>query len=147
MLFKIKLRNLGFTLQVFSEANKYGGRVYVDNLLNYNVMALYFEKKKEDVLKRPIPGFQGNALLRVSSEIAMAMLYSKTSSISYADACDIIRGCEPIFNNVAGEIVNALVSEQVYVRDGSNVVQLRFRHVRFLEYLVSWYTASGTTQS
>jgi hypothetical protein len=130
-----------FSLQVFAEANEYVGAVRATDVIAHNVLALYFERKKDDVLKRPIPGFQGDVVLSVCSVIAMSMVDIAKNEISRNVVVELIEHSFPILRGFSEPILNSLVSEQILVRDASNSSTLRFRHIRFLEYLVAYYIA------
>jgi len=130
-----------FSLQVFSEAHEYVGRVEATKLVSHNALALYFERKKEDLLKRPIPGFQGDIILNVCSEIAMAMVDAHKNDAARSLVAEIIAGKYPILTGFSEAITNSLVSEQILVRDADNSTNVRFRHIRFIEYLVAYHVA------
>lgn len=130
-----------FNLQIFSEANEYKGAIPVANILDENVLSLFFERKKEDITRRPIPGFTGYMMMRICAQVAKLVAHSARNSFSLQDVREIIRDSEPILKSYMDQIANLLVSEQIIVRDPEDTSKLRFRHMRFIEYLVAYYIA------
>ena len=49
--------------------------------------------------------------------------------------------------SLAPEVVLALVSERLLVMDAAESTAYRFRHARFIEYLLAWYMARTTYES
>jgi hypothetical protein len=127
-----------FTMQVYAEANEYAGAVNVSQHMGFRVLSLFFERKKEDVLKRPISGYTGEAMMRICAKTAADMVERNSSEISEIELGSIIRKEEPILAPQWPEIVRSLKSEQIFSADEFENSVLRFRHSRFLEYLIAY---------
>lgn len=130
-----------FNLQIFAEANEYRGEVQAERVLDENVLALYFERKKEDVLKRPITGFTSDLLMPVLSRVSVRVADAGENAIHYddfvADICDV----SPVLKPTVNQVIKAIASEQILIRDSEDVRRFRFRHMRFVEYLVAYHIA------
>ena len=130
-------------LLVFSEANKFEGAVDAHDVLTENVLALYFTRKQEDVLKRQIVGFSRSALMRIAGAVAMRLATADTSTLRWEEVADTVANVTPLLETEADEVVRVLVSEQILAREADDERQLRFRHTRFVEYLVAHHIAQG----
>ncbi|CAK8722477.1 hypothetical protein GMJAKD_11695 [Candidatus Electrothrix aarhusensis] len=135
----LKVLSHPFNLQIFAEANEYRGEIVHDEILNENVLSLYFERKQEDVLKRPIVGFTPSMLIPICSVLAVYAVSQKRNSIDHTIIYDKIFKLYPMLNNSIDSIIQTIVSEQIIVRDQNNISKYRFRHMRFIEYLVAYY--------
>ena len=131
-----------FSLQVFSEANLFRGDIDATSLLDQNVLARYFDSKREDILKRPIPGFTGDVFMAVCTQIAREMCNMDRNLISTEVAKRVVSEVCPPLAAHAESILKILVSEQILVTDPDDNRIHRMRHVRFLEYLVASYIAN-----
>ncbi len=130
-------------LLVYSEAHKFEGAIDCRTAFDNDVLALYFGRKQEDVLKRYVVGFNAASLMRVSSRVAMMMAESDTDRMSWSAVATEIESSVPHLTAESDEIVRILVSEQILARDGSDEQLLRFRHARFVEYLVAHHIATS----
>ncbi|AIY67581.1 NACHT domain-containing protein [Pseudoalteromonas piratica] len=130
-----------FNLQIFSEAHEYEGDVYIDDVMDDTVLKLFFDRKKDDIHKRPISGFYPNILMALCSSISAFIAKSCKNEVSYDKVISIIRNDYSSLSEVSDLIVKNLISEQIIVRDTANTRMLRFRHMKFVEYLTSYYIA------
>jgi len=130
-------------LLVFSEAHKFEGVVDPGTVLTNNVLALYFARKQEDVLKRYIPGFTAKALMSICGATAMMLVEKQADTVPWGDIADLVAAAHPILGSEADEVVRILVSEQILVRVGDEERLLRFRHARFVEYLIAHHIFLG----
>lgn len=144
---QIKVLAHPFNLQIFSEAHQYDGSIVIDEIINETVLDIYFSRKKDDILKRPIPGFLPSILLSLCSNVAASMCLVCKNSISYTKLTQTIERFFPYLLEVADQVIRCLVSEQIIVSDNSIHNSFRFRHMRFIEYLVSYYISKKITQS
>lgn len=126
-----------FTLQVYSEANEYAGAVDAKEHFGSIVLALFFNRKKEDILKRPIAGFDGGAMIKISTAVAVAMVNLRSNELSEEATRQIISDTDPIFGPRSDAIIRVLKSEQIFLPESLSGNKIRFRHSRFLEYLVA----------
>lgn len=131
-----------FNLQVFSEANQYRGPVSLANVLHEELLALYFTRKRDDVFKRQIPGFTPNALMAILSRIAFAAVEQRSNSFARRDLCGLIEGVAGVPAHAAEQIRFAIISEQILTGDADGSDEFRFKHSRFIEYLVACYIAA-----
>jgi len=130
-----------FNLQVFSEAHEYEGDVYIDDVMDDTVLKLFFDRKKDDIHKRPISGFYPNILMALCSSISALIASKCKNEVSYDEVVSIIKSDYSSLSEVSDLIVKNLISEQIIVRDSANARMLRFRHMKFVEYLTSYYIA------
>ena len=136
-----------FNMLIYSEANEYRGDIESKDILDENVLELYFERKKEDILKRPISGFTPNILMQVLSSIAKAIAEQSENIIDHSKCCDEIIKVAPNLQYHVDFVLRSIVSEQILVRDSEGVAKYRFRHMRFIEYLVSYFIANQLSVS
>lgn len=125
-------------LLIFSETNKDAGQIKVAEIWECSVIYNYFVRKLEDLRKRNILGYNPTVFMRILSEIAFNIIKTK-STIIYEDLI------EEIFNHkykgytgLYMEILKAFVSEQILIRD-VEFSGYRFRHSRFIEFLMAYY--------
>jgi hypothetical protein len=137
----IRVLSLPFNLQVFSEAHEHHGELQSGEVLDEMVLGLYFARKREDILKHRIPGLTGASFMAVTSSVAMAMLTRKVNRLAVKDLLESIRQAVPIVRGQEDEIGRALLSEQIIARDSEGATDVRFRHSRFIEYLVAYFVA------
>lgn len=132
-----------FTMQIYAEANEYAGAVDVSQHIGFRVLSLFFERKKQDVLKRPIVGYNGDAMLRICADVAADMVERSAPDISSIRLGEIIRLQEPLLKSQCQDIIGSIRSEQILVGVESDPGLMRFRHSRFLEYLMALYIQRG----
>jgi len=128
-----------FNMFIFSEANQYRGSVPVSDIVDEHVLARYFTRKREDIVRHQIPGFGSNELMFISAAIAMNMVESGLREATWGDLAALISEQIPLLSTSADEILRAIVSEQLLVRYMGNEFLLAFRHTRFLEYLTAYH--------
>ncbi len=134
-----RLLSVPFNLLVFSEAHEYAGTLSFAEVFPENVLHLYFAKKRDDILRRHIPGFVGAQLMHVCAELAVKVAKARANRIAQSAVLQAIGGSFPTLAPLAEEIVLALVSEQILLRDPDNPDELRFRHNRVIEYLIAYH--------
>lgn len=131
-----------FSMQIFAEANEYRGEISINHILDENVLDLYFERKKEDILKRPITGFTTAILMSTLGLLAKRTAIKGKNAVKHDEFCQDIVSVAPCLSEQAEGVVRNIVSEQILVKDTEGVQWYRFRHMRFIEYLVAYYIAS-----
>lgn len=136
-----------FNMQIFSEANEYRGDISAENVLDENVLSLYFERKKEDILKRPITGFTPAILMTILSRMAIHTAEARENKVAYSTFASEIISASILLTGYSDQVIRAIASEQILVRDSENVRIFRFRHMRFIEYLVAYHIASKLDES
>jgi hypothetical protein len=139
-----RVLSIPFNLLVFSEANEFEGDVALGDILEEDVLHLYFTRKQEDILKRRLPGMHGSQLLRVASRIALTSIEKRQNLMSREELLDSIIDALPHSKDEASQISISLVSERLLVLDTAESTAYRFRHMRFIEYLLAWYMAEQT---
>lgn len=144
---QLKVLSSPFNLQIFSEAHEYEGNVHIDEIMSETVLNLFFEKKKDDIFKRPIPGFYPNVLMPLCSNISAYISKKCTNEIKYDEVISIIKDDFSSLSEVSELIVKNLISEQIIVKDSLNPRVLRFRHMKFVEYLTSYYIVRKLNKS
>jgi hypothetical protein len=131
-----------FSLQVFSEANEFKGDVNADAILDENVLAMYFDSKKGDILKRPISGFTEECFMGVCGRIAECMCLANENQITRKQFSQTIKSVYPHLSDYSESVLRVIASEQVLTTDPDDVQLFRMRHLRFLEYLVAYFIVS-----
>ncbi|WP_162488328.1 hypothetical protein [Azospirillum lipoferum] len=126
-----------FTLQVYSEANEYAGPVDAREHFGSSVLHLFFERKKEDILKRPVQGFDGETMLKICTAVAVEMVCLRSNEMSEEDAKRVISKSDITLKARSSAIIRILKSEQIFSPESSEGEYIRFRHSRFLEYLLA----------
>lgn len=127
-----------FYLQVFSEANAFQGSVSTANVLGEHVLQTYFATKRESTLKRFIPGLTPALVIKVLGTLAAQVAQSDDLRTTWQDASAAIRQTAPLLQGYEDELLRAVVSEQILLRDADLSTKLRFRHLQFVEYLMAY---------
>jgi hypothetical protein len=130
-------------LLIFSETYQYQGNVNIDEIWEGKLVDAYFSRKKDDISKRNIPLFNSNIFFQLISFIAFHFAKNKRNFIHRNDFYSIINQSFSILNCYMDEIINALVSELILIKDSEDTNQLRFRHSRFIEYLLAFYIVNS----
>ncbi|MEU5537141.1 hypothetical protein [Streptomyces sp. NPDC020362] len=148
----LDILSVPFNLQVFSEAHARQGPLNLHEVLTQNVLGRYFERKREDIGRRGIPGLGAKALMALCTRIALAMVEASTQQLSRYGLLRIITEAAAVPRGMEEDTLFALVSEQILVRqaDGSTE-SFALRHSRFTEYLVAYHAvltidATGKTE-
>ena len=126
-----------FTLQIYSEANEDCGSVDATEHFGSHVLALFFERKKENIIKRPIVGFDGDAMVRLCALFAVRMVEKASNEINIVEASNIVKEYDPLLIPRFDSIMRSLRSEQIFMTGEADDMPIRFRHGRFLEYLLA----------
>jgi len=127
-----------FNLQVFSEANKRLGTIRVTDALPHNVLSLYFARKRADVLRRNVDGFGSTTFMLVCARLGMLAACSG-NVLKRQTVVEAIREVVPLLDPLADDVILALLSDQILVRDTETAISFRMRHSRFIEYLAAYY--------
>jgi hypothetical protein len=134
-----KLLSLPFDLQVFSEGSRYRGLVPHADILNESVLDVFFRRKKDDITRRAVPGLTGGNMMELISELAREMLDEGRHDLPRSRVFDVIKARFPILWGSEKEVLFALLSEQILTSDDDvDAGPVRFRHARFVEYLVAF---------
>lgn len=124
-----------FTLEIYSKAHEYEGEIQDIHEFDTKVLDLYFKKKKDDTIKRHIPGYNAEIMIKICMSLSRAMLDLNTYKIQREAMYSIIEeNCE---KNYVGQIFLALESEEIIASIGIDSEYVRFKHNRFLEYFIS----------
>ncbi|MDR6763150.1 hypothetical protein J2Y38_003369 [Flavobacterium sp. 2755] len=134
-----KVLSSPINLLIFSETYKFQGDIVVNEIWEGNVIDTYFTRKKEDIHKRYIPGLTSNVLYQLISLLSFHVVKGKKNSILQNEVDLILRENFSMLIPYSDEIINALISELIIVRDPENLSYLRFRHSRFIEFLLAYY--------
>jgi len=126
-------------LLIFSETYQYQGDIEVNEIWEGNVIDTYFIRKKEDIHKRYIQGFTSGVFFQLISLLAFHIVKTKKNSINRNEIDSILKENFSILIPYSDEIVNALVSELILIKDTESLNLLRFRHSRFIEFLLAFY--------
>ena len=130
-------------LLIFSETYQYQGDIMIDEIWEGKVIDAYFSRKKEDIYKRHILGFNSNVFFQLISLLAFHIVKNKLNSIQRSDFISIIKQSFSILSPYIDEIINALISELILIKDSENADRLRFRHSRFIEFLLAFYIVNS----
>ncbi len=79
--------------------------------------------------------------MALCSSISALIAKKCKNEVSYDEVISIIKSDYSSLSEVSDLIVKNLISEQIIVRDSANARMLRFRHMKFVEYLTSYYIA------
>ncbi|HEX8396803.1 MAG TPA: hypothetical protein VF644_05220, partial [Pyrinomonadaceae bacterium] len=126
-------------LLIFSETYQYQGDITIHEIWEGNVIDTYFTRKKDDIHKRYIQGFTSNIFFQLIALLAFHVVETKKNSLSRGDIDAIIRRGFWGLQSYSDEIANALVSELILVIDSETLNHFRFRHSRFIEFLLAYY--------
>lgn len=133
-----------FNMQIFAEANQYVGEVDAANVLTKTVLSTYFERKKFDVNKRWIPHFNPNQLMKACAQCAIKVLESKDLTINADTLYDCIDQSTSNSDYIE-TIATLIVAEQILVHD-IEAGQYRFRHTKFVEFLIAYHIVDKLSQ-
>lgn len=134
-----KVLSSPINLLIFSETYQFQGNIVISEIWEGNVIDAYFTRKKEDIHKRYIPGLTSNVLYQLISLLSFHIVKAKKNSILQNEVDLILHENFSMLIPYSDEIVNALISELIIVRDPENLNHLRFRHSRFIEFLLAYY--------
>ena len=126
-------------LLIFSETHQSEGKIEVSEIWESSVIYNYFERKMDNISRRPFPGFQAQALMNLLSEITYAVINSKHTIVDNRLIIEIIQKDYLLYFPFYDEIIKVLISEHILVEDFDNECCFRFRHSRFLEFLMAYY--------
>lgn len=126
-------------LLIFSETYQYQGNITVNEIWEGSVIDTYFTRKKDDIHKRYIQGFTSNNFFQLIAMLAFFVVETKKNTLSRNDIEKIIRHGFWALHPYSDEIANALVSEQIMIIDSETLNHFRFRHSRFVEFLLAYY--------
>jgi hypothetical protein len=127
-----------FNLHVFAEVSSHYGPIRLDDALTENVIGRYFERKREDIFRRRIPGLTAKTLMQLCSAIAMELIKNPVMRIRNTDILELIRTSIPKSQGNTDDILLALVSERIVVRaETSGAIEYQMSHSRFVEYLIA----------
>ncbi len=128
-----------FNLATFSEAHAYEGTVTTDAISDAGVVGLYFRKKREDIYKRRVPGLTEESFLALCSALAIRAMRGGSLWVSEMVFVEAIQTAAPLLTGNKNEVMMALISDGIFIRDVEVTAKFRFRHSRILEYLVAYY--------
>lgn len=135
----VKALSLPFNLSVFSEANEFSELVTFSEIFDEKVLQLYFERKRENVVRRRVPGFTSEAFIRIASEFAMYALRLKSRNLKRKDISYILSNIFPHLYSESDHVLLSFLSEGILVRDPHNPSDFCFKHSRYMEYLIAQY--------
>jgi hypothetical protein len=129
--------SLPFNIHVFSEANEYSEGVSFADVFDERVLQLYFERKRDNVVRRRIPLLTGETFLNICASCAMFALRKRQRTVARDEVVSVLKDGFPQLRSESEQIVLSMVSEGIVVRDPDNSSRFQFRHSRFMEYLVA----------
>jgi hypothetical protein len=135
----INALSVPFNLHVFSEANEFSDYVSFADVFDERVLQVYFERKCDNILRRRVAGFSGAAFIQLASEFAIFALRAGRRMIMRREAIQIIKSQFPNLYSEADVVLLALLSEGIMSREPNNLAELRFRHSRYMEYLLAQF--------
>ena len=131
--------SIPFNLGLFSETHEFEETVSAEDALQGKVVDRFFERKAHGMLKRCIPGFSIQIFYKLNSDLAMLTVQQGENLISEDALISTIESRFLIGAPHAEQVAIALLSDTVLTRDANNHSMFRFRHGRFIEYLVAYY--------
>lgn len=126
-------------LQIFSEANQYRGKIHLEEVWKDNVIDLYFDRKQQDVYKRNIVGFSSRSFMKVVSSIARFLIEKRKNQIRKIELYNLFQRKFLILLLHADDILETLTSERILIKDIKEQDTYRFKHSRFIEYLMAYF--------
>ncbi len=133
--------SIPFNLDVFSAANDSMGTVSLADVLETNVLSLYFARKEEDILRRQLRDLTGERLMWLASQFAVACVDRGENALPRNLLLEIVEAL-PCFKGSGEQVLVAMTSEQLLSRDGGGL-HFRFRHTQFLEYLLAYHIVTS----
>lgn len=127
-----------FNLAIFSETNRFCTIENEDLVLIDNVLQMFFNRKRENVIKRPIAGFSDKAFMECCSIVAFKSLVRGRSWFTRGELGEDIAEATAFPGFTCDEIAIFLISEQI-IEPESERNGFTLRHTRFLEYLCAYY--------
>ena len=137
--------SIPFNMQVFSEAHQYGGPLQIFEFYEEDVLYHYFAKKRDEILKRRILSFSSKELMCTCSNLAYQCVVQKENKLQRRQVLEAILQSNPQSKMDANEIAHSLKSERIIDYEPNNPNIFRFRHSRFLEYLIAYYILLDVT--
>lgn len=134
----IDILSVPLNLHIFSEAHAFESDVRLDYVLDEDVLHGYFARKREDIRKRHIAGFTSDKFMRLLSVLATHVALSGENLLTIRDALRIFSEVLPSLSDSGDDILHAILSEQILNKDSESATDMRFRHSRFIEYLVAY---------
>jgi len=141
------LLSVPFNLQVFSEAYEFVASVSTLGILEHHVLGVYFDKKRDNIVRRRIPSLYAETFMRLASALAMKCVNNRSNSLPRRDILDSISLTDANLSRVADDVLIALRSDHIIQQDADKVGSFRFRHSRFLEYLLAYFIVSKVARS
>ena len=126
-------------LLIFSETNQYAGHIEVNEIWECSIIYNYFERKLDNIYRRRITGYSPKAFMNLLSEIAFRIISSKITVIKENVIEEIVEDKYPAYNAFSEEIVKVLISEHILAKNIGDNSGVRFRHSRFMEFLMAHY--------
>lgn len=126
-------------LLIFSETYQKKGQIEVHEIWESEIIYNYFERKLDDISKRNIPNYDPQAYMDLLSDLAYVVICSKKTVLGYNQIVDVIKKNYRIYYPFCEKIVKVLISEHILVCNSDDNYCYRFRHSRFLEFLMACY--------
>ncbi len=128
-----------FDLSVFSETFAHEGKVDLESVFSKSVLTTFFLRKSENLSMRPIPGTPADKVIYVASVLAWAICDRGIANFEADVAFDVFREETDLDVSVYKAVLDALKSERIIELVEQSATNMRFRHNRFVEYLVALY--------
>jgi hypothetical protein len=135
--------SIPINLLIFSETYKFQGDIVIKEIWEGNVIDTYFTRKKEDIHNRYIQGFSSSVFFQLISFLSFHIVKTKKNAITRNDIELILKENYSSLTPYCDEIVVALVSELIIIRDSEDLNLFRFRHSRFIEFLLAYYIVNS----
>ena len=131
--------SIPINLSIFSEANEYKGDIRISEIWEEHVLHSYFNRKKENVTKRNIPGITAGIFIKICTDIAFFVVKNKLNQIHKKDILSIVQSNYIVLEPLFEELILLLESESLLVFSSENRHLFRFKHNKFIEFLSSYY--------
>jgi hypothetical protein len=139
MLEKAELESIRspFDLFIFSETFAHEGEIDPETIFSQSVLSNYFQRKSESIAVRPLSGISSERVIGLLALLATKLTSTGQFSFEREDAYRVLFEEKDISVENYDRILNVYLSENILVRSSDGASSLRFRHNRFIEYLVS----------
>ena len=138
----IEVLSRPINLLIFSETNENAGQITVSEIWECSVIYNYYRRKLDNISRRNIPYYSAPVFMNLLSDIAYNIIKSKNTIIKSNIIESIIKEKYTIYNPFCEAIIRVLISEYILVNDYDSSNCYRYRHSRFLEFLMAYYCIS-----
>ncbi len=137
-----RVLSVPINLQIFSEAHKHEGNIEIFEAWESGVLIQYFNRKQDDIGKRNIIPFRPQIFIKLICNIAYLIVEKRENKILFSEFNELVGSKFNSLTSYEDEIIIALTSEHILVRDIEQFQSYRFRHSRFIEFLLAMHIVS-----